>query len=150
VSPAWIDYNGHMTEYRYLQVFGDTSDALLRLIGVDVAYVAGGHSYHTVETYIRHLGEARLGQALCSTCQILSADEKRLHVFHRLHDAATGHLLATGEHMLLHVDTNAGKAAPAASHVLEKLQQLAVAHAGLPSPEGAGRYVGEGRQGGHR
>ena len=79
VSPAWVDYNGHMTEHRYLQVFGDTSDALLRLIGVDVAYVEAGHSYYTVETHIRHLGEAKLGQAIHSTCQILSVDEKRLH-----------------------------------------------------------------------
>jgi carnitine 3-dehydrogenase len=150
VSPAWIDYNGHMTEYRYLQVFGDTSDALLRLIGVDVAYVAGGHSYYTVETHIRHFCEARLGQALYSTCQILSADEKRLHVFHRLHDAATGHLLATGEHMLLHVDSDAGRAVPAPAYMLAKLRSLADAHAGLPLPEGAGRRVGETRQGGHR
>ncbi len=36
VSAAWVDYNGHMTEHRYLQVFGDTSDGLLRLIGVDL------------------------------------------------------------------------------------------------------------------
>src|ERR1700727_1661748 len=25
VSPEWIDYNGHMTEYRYLEVFADTT-----------------------------------------------------------------------------------------------------------------------------
>ena len=31
VPEAWIDYNGHMTESRYLQVFGDTTDALLAL-----------------------------------------------------------------------------------------------------------------------
>ena len=61
-----------MTEHRYLQVFGDTSDALLRLIGVDLDYVEAGHSYYTVETHIRHLGEAKLGDALYSTCQILS------------------------------------------------------------------------------
>ncbi|WP_193393694.1 thioesterase family protein, partial [Rhizobium ecuadorense] len=83
-------YNGHMTEHRYLQVFGDTSDALLRLIGVDLAYVEAGRSYYTVETHIRHLGEAKLGQAIHSTCQILSVDEKRLHVFHTLHDTVTG------------------------------------------------------------
>src|SRR5690242_3732989 len=27
VAPEWIDYNGHMTESRYLQVFADSSDA---------------------------------------------------------------------------------------------------------------------------
>jgi carnitine 3-dehydrogenase len=84
VPAAWIDYNGHMTEHRYLQLFGETTDALLRLIGVDTDYVAGGHSYYTVETHLRHLGEAKLGESLSTTCQVLSVDEKRLHVFHRI------------------------------------------------------------------
>ena len=145
VSPAWVDYNGHMTEHRYLQVFGDTSDALLRLIGVDFAYVEAGHSYYTVETHIRHLGEAKLGQAIHSTCQLLSVDEKRLHLFHTIYDTATGEAIATAEHMLLHVDGKAGKAAPAPEEVLSKIRPIAEAHAKLPLPDGIGRHVGQKR-----
>ncbi|MBX4935494.1 carnitine 3-dehydrogenase [Rhizobium bangladeshense] len=145
VSPAWVDYNGHMTEHRYLQVFGDTSDALLRLVGVDLAYVEAGHSYYTVESHIRHLGEAKLGQAIHSTCQVLAADDKRLHVFHTLYDTATDEALATAEHMLLHVDSKAGKAVPAPAAVLDKVKTIAAAHSGLPLPEGAGRHVGQRR-----
>ncbi|QHW29078.1 carnitine 3-dehydrogenase (plasmid) [Rhizobium leguminosarum bv. viciae 248] len=145
VGPAWVDYNGHMTEHRYLQVFGDTSDALLRLIGVDLAYVEAGQSYYTVETHIRHLGEAKLGQTIHSTCQILGVDEKRLHVFHTLHDTGTGEALATAEHMLLHVDSKAGKATPAPAVILDKVKAIAEAHANLVAPEGVGRHVGQKR-----
>ncbi len=145
VSPAWVDYNGHMTEHRYLQVFGDTSDALLRLIGVDLDYVERGHSYYTVETHIRHLGEAKLGQAIHSTAQILASDEKRLHVFHALHDSASGEVIATAEQMLLHVDAKAGKAVAAPEEVLAKLRPISAAHAALAMPEGAGRHVGQKR-----
>jgi carnitine 3-dehydrogenase len=145
VHPAWVDYNGHMTEHRYLHVFGDTTDALLRLIGSDLDYVAGGHSYYTVETHIRHLGEAKLGQALYSTTQLLSHDEKRLHVFSRIHDAATGDLIATAEQMLLHVDSKAGKSCPAAPQILENLSAIAAKHSKLPAPDGAGRSVGQKR-----
>ncbi|MFW8642617.1 carnitine 3-dehydrogenase [Rhizobium beringeri] len=145
VGPAWVDYNGHMTEHRYLQVFGDTSDALLRLIGVDLAYVEAGQSYYTVETHIRHLGEAKLGQAIHSTCQILGVDEKRLHVFHTLYDTATGEALATAEHMLLHVDSKAGKATPAPAVILDKVKAIAEEHANLFAPEGVGRHVGQKR-----
>ncbi|TAY25473.1 carnitine 3-dehydrogenase [Rhizobium leguminosarum] len=145
VGPAWVDYNGHMTEHRYLQVFGDTSDALLRLIGVDLAYVEAGRSYYTVETHIRHLGEAKLGQAIHSTCQILGVDDKRLHVFHTLYDTATGEALATAEHMLLHVDSKAGKATPAPAVILDKVKAIAEAHANLAAPEGVGRHVGQKR-----
>jgi carnitine 3-dehydrogenase len=145
VSPAWVDYNGHMTEHRYLQVFGDTSDALLRLIGVDLDYVERGHSYYTVETHIRHLGEAKLGQTIHSTAQILASDEKRLHVFHALHDSASGDVIATAEQMLLHVDAKAGRATAAPEEVLVKLRPLSAAHAALTMPEGAGRHVGQKR-----
>ncbi len=147
VSPAWVDYNGHMTEHRYLQVFGDTSDALLRLVGVDLAYVRDGHSYYTVETHIRHLGEAKLGQAIHATCQILSADDKRLQVFHTIHDSDTSAALATAEQMLLHVDSKAGKATPAPEKILARVMAIAEAHATLPRPEGTGRHVGQKREG---
>lgn len=145
VSPAWIDYNGHMTEHRYLQVFGDTTDALLRLIGVDLAYVEGGHSYYTVETHLRHLDEARLGEELRTTCQILSVDEKRLHLFHRMFAGADRREIATAEQMLLHVDVAKGRAMPATDAVLARLRGLAAAHASLPAPAGAGRSVGGSR-----
>ncbi|MDP9810508.1 carnitine 3-dehydrogenase [Rhizobium tibeticum] len=146
VSPAWVDYNGHMTEHRYLQVFGDTTDALLRLIGADLAYVEAGHSYYTVETHIRHLGEAKLGQAIFSACQLLSVDDKRLHVFHTMSDAVSGETLATAEQMLLHVDSKAGKSSPAAPDVLAKARAIMAAHASLPLPDGTGRHVGQKRQ----
>lgn len=142
VSPAWLDYNGHMTEFRYLHVFSDTTDALLRLIGVDLAYVEGGHSYYTVETHLRHLDEAKLGEALLCTTQILGTDEKRLHVLHRLFAGPERREVATGEHMLLHVDSKAGRACPAPETILTKLNALAAAHAGLPRPVEAGRAVG--------
>ncbi|MDX3925023.1 MAG: carnitine 3-dehydrogenase [Shinella sp.] len=145
VNAAWVDYNGHMTEHRYLQLFGDTSDALLRLIGVDFAYVEAGHSYYTVETHIRHLGEAKLGQALYTTLQLLSSDEKRLHFFTTIHDAATGEAIATAEQMMLHVDSQEGKAVSAPADVLAKIAPIAEGHAKLPVPEGAGRHVGQKR-----
>lgn len=145
VSAAWVDYNGHMTEHRYLQVFGDTSDGVLRLIGVDLEYVRDGHSYYTVETHIRNLGEAKLGEALYSTCQILSSDEKRLHIFSTIYNAATNEAVATAEQMMLHVDSKAGKAVAAPEKVLSKLRAITVAHAQLPTPDGAGRFVGQKR-----
>ncbi len=143
VSAAWVDYNGHMTEHRYLQIFGDTSDALLRLIGVDFAYVEKGHSYYTVETHIRHLGEAKLGQALYTVLQVLSFDEKRIRYFTTLHDAQTGDALATAEQLMLHVDSGAGKATAAPKDILARLRPIAEAHARLPVPDGAGRSVGQ-------
>jgi carnitine 3-dehydrogenase len=137
VAPEWIDYNGHLTESRYLQIFGDATDALLRLIGVDGAYLAAGRSYYTVETHISHLGQAFAGDRLHVRTQLLSYDEKRLHVFHTLDRNEES--IATAEQMLLHVERE--RAAPAPANVLKRIRELGDAHAALPRPERAGRRI---------
>jgi carnitine 3-dehydrogenase len=143
IVPAdWIDYNGHMTEHRYLDVFSRTTDALLRLIGVDLDYVAGGHSYYTVETHMQHLGQARLGDPLACSCQIIAADEKRIHVFHRIFSGDSREPIATAEQMLLHVDSRAGRASPALPAVMERLWPIVEAHGAIERPAGIGRSIG--------
>jgi carnitine 3-dehydrogenase len=141
VLPGWIDYNGHMTESRYLFCASETADAFLRLIGAGMEYVAGGHSYYTAESLVRHLGEAKLGDRLTGTLQVIAADEKRLHHFITL--ARGGEVVATVEQMCLHVDMKAGKTCVAAPEVLARLMPIAAAHGGLARPEGLGRFVGQ-------
>jgi carnitine 3-dehydrogenase / betainyl-CoA thioesterase len=141
VEPAWIDYNGHMTEHRYLEVMADSTDAFLRAIGILGPYIDSGHSYYTVETHIRHLGEAHGGDRISVATRLLGHDEKRLHLFHELHRAEDDALIATGEHMLLHVERAAGKTTPAAPEILAALEEIAAAQRDLPWPEGAGNQV---------
>ncbi|HEY6399540.1 MAG TPA: carnitine 3-dehydrogenase [Solirubrobacteraceae bacterium] len=140
IVPAdWIDYNGHLTESRYLDVLAESTDAFLRLIGIDGDYIASGHSYYTVETHIRHLAEASAGEHLYTETRLLAHDQKRLHLFHQMRRQGDETLLATGEHMLLHVDRAATATAPAESTVLESLAAIADSQRELPWPEGAGR-----------
>ncbi len=143
VLPEWVDYNGHMTESRYLQVFGDASDALFRFIGIDHAYHEDGFSYYTVESHLRHLREIEAEAPLYTTTQLLAMDDKRMHVFHAIHDERNDRLLATAEQMLLHVDTGAGRAYPAKGPVLDNVKRIWDAHQSLPRPEGAGRFIGQ-------
>jgi carnitine 3-dehydrogenase len=143
VLPGWIDYNGHMTESRYLFAGSETCDNFLRLIGADMDYVKGGHSYYTAESHIMHLGEAKLGDRLTGTLQVLHADEKRMHIFTRI--LRGEEVVATVEQMLLHVDMKAGKTCAASPAVLAKLMPIAEAHKALARPESAGRHVGQRR-----
>jgi carnitine 3-dehydrogenase len=142
VLSEWVDYNGHAHESRYLQVFGDATDALLRYLGVDASYLEAGGSYYTVETHMSHLREAAAGDGLDVTTQVLGFDEKRLHLFHELRRSGDDALVATAEQMLLHVETTAGRAHPARPEVLSQIAKLAAAHAALPKPERAGRAIG--------
>ncbi len=141
VDRDWIDYNGHMTEARYLHVFADATDAFLRHVGVDAAYLGGGHSAYTVETHLRHLKEVAGLEPLQVETQVLGADDKRLHLFHAMQQRRTGETVATGEHLLLHVDTSAGRTCPWVAPVANGVARAAAAHAALPVPEGAGRAI---------
>ncbi|MDA0680705.1 MAG: carnitine 3-dehydrogenase, partial [Proteobacteria bacterium] len=143
VLPAWIDYNGHMTEFRYVQVFSDSCEALLRRVGLHDDYVAAGHSYYTAETHNQYYDEVGANEPYYTTAQILMADAKRLHVFYRMHAAADDRLLATLEAMYLHVNTQSGKVAAAQSAATAKLMAMSSAHSTLPKPETAGRFVGQ-------
>ena len=137
VRPEWIDYNGHMTDSRYLQVFGDATDALLRYAGVDDAYRNSGRALFTVESHVRHVAEARALEALYVTTQVLELDDKRLRLFHSLHRRRDDALVATAEQLYLHVSD--GKAAVLDAEVHASLERVRGAHARLPLPLHAGR-----------
>lgn len=142
IPAGWIDYNGHVHESRYLQLFGDASDALLRLIGVDQGYVSATGSFYTVETHLSHLGQAFAGDRVRVETQVLGFDGKRLHVFHRLLRGGESEPLATAEQLLLHVAAAEGRVVAADGEVAGSAAEIARAHAGLPRPERAGRGIG--------
>lgn len=144
VPPAWVDYNGHMSESCYLLAVGDNSDAFFRYVGIDDDYRAAGSSLYTVETHLRHLGEAALGDEIRLTLQLLDCDHKRVHLFHSLY--RKDKLLATAEQMLVHVDMLAARSTPLPPVLQEKLAAIRAAHASLGVPDGAGASIGIGRR----
>ena len=137
----WTDYNGHMNEARYLQAFGDATDQLMKIVGCDADYIARGGSYFTAETHIRHIDEVHAGARIRVETQVLLGAGKKMQLFHRMYE--DDRLLATGEHMLIHVSLETRRASEPAATVAEPLARLAAAHAELPTPEGAGAAVGK-------
>jgi carnitine 3-dehydrogenase len=136
----WTDYNGHMNEARYLQAFGDATDRLMEIVGCDADYIASGGSYFTVETHIRHIDEVHAGAKIKIATQVLEGKGKKMHLFHEMYEG--DRLLATGEHMLIHVSLETRKASNPADHIAGKLEAIAAIHAQLDRPDGAGAAVG--------
>ncbi|MEL6997141.1 MAG: carnitine 3-dehydrogenase [Pseudomonadota bacterium] len=141
VPPDWTDYNNHMNEARYLQAFADATDAFMRLIGADATYIAGGLSYFTAETHIRHIDEVRALEPITIDTQVLHGQGKKMRLFHTMRHA-DGRMLATGEHMLLHVNLETRSTCDPAPSVTSKLEEISARHAVLPMPEGAGNAIG--------
>ncbi len=142
VAPQWLDYNNHMTESRYLQAFGEATEALFCYLGVDADYRAAGHSYYSVQTHLNFCREAGAGQPFRITTQLLGGDEKRLHLCHVMYaggesSTSEGEIIATAEQILLHVNTAQGRACKARPPITTRLTSLIVAHAKLPRPSPA-------------
>lgn len=139
----WTDYNGHMNEARYLQAFGDATDRFMEIVGCDADYIASGGSYFTAETHICHLDEVRAGARIRVETQCLLGEGKKMHLFHRMWEGER--LLATGEHMLIHVSLETRRASVPAEQIAARLGEIAAAHGALAVPDGAGRAIGGGR-----
>ena len=82
------------------------------------------------------------GQQYSLTLQLLDMDDKRMHIFHAMYHGKDGHLLATGEQMLVHVDMAQGRAAPMPEDVYQRVAAVHRAHSALPRPAQAGQPLG--------
>lgn len=141
VTEPLTDYNHHLSESAYLLVFGDSSDAFFRFVGIDEAYRSDGHSLYTVQTHLHHRAEAAEGDELELTLRLLDADDRRLHLYHEML-AADGTLLAAAEQLLVHVDTRAGRVVPMPADLTRRIEAIVHAHAGLAVPPLVGRPLG--------
>jgi carnitine 3-dehydrogenase len=139
----WTDYNGHMTEARYLHAFADATDRFMEIIGCDAAYISSGGSYFTAETHIRHLDEVHAGTVITITTQVIEGAGKKMHLFHEMRDG--DRVLATGEHFLLHVSLETRKPSAPSAAIEGALVRFAQGHASLPKPDGMGRAIGAPR-----
>jgi acyl-CoA thioester hydrolase len=139
VPAAWVDYNGHMSEWCYLLAMGENSDAFFRYIGINEEYRTSGGSLYTVETHLRNLREAALGDSVSLRLRVLGLDAKRVHIAHEMYSGEM--LLATGEQLLLHVNMAAGRATALPTVLHDRLAQIATAHNALPVPEWVGCVI---------
>jgi len=136
----WIDYNGHMTESRYLDCFAMATDRLMEIVGCTPEYIATGGSYFTAETHLRHLDEAKAGAPIEVHTRVLNGQGKKMHLWHEM--TSEGTLLATSEAMLIHVSLETRRASVPSDEIAGNLDMIEKAQAALGSPEGAGKAIG--------
>jgi carnitine 3-dehydrogenase len=142
ITADWADYNGHTNDSRYMQLSSEALDVFFRSIGFSNDYLATGRSLYTLESHIRYINESKVGDEIVVTAQVIALDEKKVHM-HSVMSQTDGTIVATGEHIYLHVDTKLKKSCPIGTELLVLLEPIAKAHANLSRPEGVGRFVGQ-------
>lgn len=141
VPADWTDYNGHMTEAKYLEAFGFATDRFMEAVGIDADYISENLSLFTAETHIRHLSECHVGEPFQMATRLLVAEGKKISLWHEMWVGER--LAATAENMMIHVDLTTRRACPPRADIAETLAEVLDRHGKLPVPEGAGRAVGQ-------
>ena len=134
IPPDWADYNGHVNEARYLELFSKATDRFLELVGCDEAYVATSRSYFTLETSLRHLNETFVGERVLVDTYCLFGKGKKLHLYHVLYNRCRKEL-ATGEHLLVHIDLKARASSPPSEEIESAVAAIVESHAKLSMPK---------------
>ncbi len=130
----WTDYNGHMNESRYGQVFSDAGDVVMAMIGADQDYIASGLSYFTVDNHITYNLETRPGEEIHVRTQVLQSEGKKLRLYHEMMRKSDDTLLATCNQLLLHVSLETRRTCEPEGEVLAKITALGEAQKKLPKP----------------
>lgn len=131
----WTDYNGHMNESRYGQIFSDAADIIMKTVGANEAYIASGLSYFTVDISIKFLAETHAGSNIHVKSFILQGEGKKMRLFHQMF-GDDRNLMATGEQMLIHVSLETRRACEPRKDVLTNLERIAAAHSKIEDPRG--------------
>ena len=124
VPVDWTDYNGHMNEGRYGQVFSDAADAVMVHVGADAAYIEAGQSYFTVETTVRYLHETHAGTVIEVHSRVTIGAGKKLGLCHEMRHP-DGKIFATCDQLLIHVDLETRRSSLPSTDVQQKVAALA-------------------------
>jgi acyl-CoA thioester hydrolase len=143
VGSDWVDYNGHMNDAAYAIVFSRSVDALMDRVGLDAAArKKTGQTLFTLQMMLHYFKEAKEGDGLEVTCQLLEHDNKRMRVW--LDMMTTGGVkVAASEQLLISVRQSGGdsRAAEWSHETKAGLDAIAKAQSSLAHPPGAGLGV---------
>ena len=142
VLPEWIDANDHMNLAYYTVLFDYATDMLFEKIGIGRQYKeATNKGTFVVETHNLYERELLVGDRVKVSTQILSVEDKRLHLAHEMFMMYNGQRTAMQELMFLHVDLSTRRVAPFPDEVRQRVASAGASHARLPRPNWAGRRI---------
>jgi carnitine 3-dehydrogenase / betainyl-CoA thioesterase len=124
----WTDYNGHMNESRYGQIWSDGTDEVLRAFGSGPENVESGSSFFTVQSNTAYRAEAMAGDRVRCETRVEEVSGKKLRVMHRMIRESDEVLLAEGDQVLLHVDMATRRSAPPPPEMAARMAEMAARH----------------------
>ncbi|MFN8829686.1 MAG: thioesterase family protein [Labrys sp. (in: a-proteobacteria)] len=144
VQPGWIDYNGHLNDGYYAQVFSWATDEMMVRIGLGPdTRQATRHTIYTLETHVRFIAEVKLGAMIRIVCDIVEWDRKRLRILLTMTDESRDRVAATSEQLLISIDQSGAepRTAPWLPEVATAIEELAATAGQREWPDFVGRGI---------
>lgn len=141
IPAAWVDYNDHLNDAYHAVAFSLAGDAFMERLGLGPeGRAATGRTIYTLSLIIRYLAEAKLGERLSVSIQVLETDAKRMRIWLEAR-RGDGELASTSEQVYMCVDRTGEhpRAADFPPDVAASLAAVAADHANLPMPLEAGQ-----------
>jgi len=143
VTPAELDYNGHLNVVHYRAAFDRASDGLFAHLGFapDTYNVRTNATLMVLEEHTRYHAEMAEGDAYRVLARLAGHSAKKLHYLFYMENLSQGRLAATHEEIALHVDLGCRRSSPLPPEGLAAIEALEAAQAGLPRPADLGRVI---------
>jgi acyl-CoA thioester hydrolase len=142
IPPEWVDYNNHLNDAYHAVAFSRAGDVFMGRVGLGPeGREASGRTIYTLGLIIRYLAEAKLGERIAISAQVLEVDNKRLRFWLEARRVSDNVLASTSEQVLMCVDRTGERprAADFPADVAATLKTIAAEHADLPTPLEAGQ-----------
>jgi acyl-CoA thioester hydrolase len=142
IPAEWVDYNDHLNDAYHAVAFSRAGDAFMAHVGLGPeGRKETGHTVYTLGLIIRYLAEAKIGERIGVSAQVLEIDKKRLRFWLESRRVGDDLLVSTSEQVLICVDRTGARPRSAnfPSDVAAKLEAIAADHADLATPLEAGQ-----------
>lgn len=143
IEEDWANVIGHMRAHQYVALFDDANTAFLSGAGLtDASLRNGSTSPVLTDMHVCYLKEARPGDEVAFSAQVLGHDERRGRLILTMRVMPADVVAATCELAILNLDLDTRRPCPWLAGQAAIWRQLTAAHAALPVPPQAGRGIG--------
>ena len=142
IPVEWVDYNNHLNDAYHAVAFSRAGDVFIERIGLDAeGRQATGCTMYTLAIVVRYLAEAKLGDRIAVTVQLLETDTKRFRFWLEARRVSDCVVVSTSEQVMMCVDRRGERprSADFPPEVAAKLATIAKDHANLTAPLEAGQ-----------
>ena len=123
VNPAWIDYNGHMTDAQYSVFVTLANEQFIDSIGMGRDYLEStGKTLYTVEMHVKYLSEVKQENKLVARVHVANNTSKSMNVKTDIYINGEK-LAAEAEITYLHYDQTAKKVVDFSEGQLAKIYE---------------------------